>query len=321
MAKTLITGGGGFIGSHLAEAVLALGHEVIIYDSWSSGRKENIAHFRDDVEVVEADIRDLHTLKACAKGVTNFFHEAALVSVPWSIDDPVLNNDINVVGTLNALIASRDAGAERFVFASSAAVYGDTPELPKKEGMMLRPESPYALAKMVGEEHARLFYELYGLKTVALRYFNVFGPRQDPAGAYASVIPIFVTAMISGKPIKINGDGLQSRDFVYIKNVVQANLKCLTAPDSVLGRAFNVGTGKQVTLLDMVAELSRATGINAQVSFGPPRQGDIEHSYPSIEAAQTELGYKPTVGFAEGIDVTVKSFMSDMDLNQHLSLS
>jgi nucleoside-diphosphate-sugar epimerase len=253
-------------------------------------------------------MRDFDALKRAMTGLDHVFHEAALASVPRSINDPVPTHEVNCTGTLNALVAARDTGIKRFVFASSSSIYGDSPELPKRETMPFRPKSPYALSKVAAEEYVRIFHETYGLETVALRYFNVFGPGQSPEGAYAAVVPLFTESIILGRSPLINGDGLHSRDFTYIDNVVHANLLALDARGEALGKAYNVGTGVSYTLLDLVEEISTAAGKKANPEFGPARAGDVQHSNASIEAGQRFLGYSVLVPFAEGIKRTVEHF-------------
>jgi len=308
MPRTLVTGGAGFIGSHLVDALLARGDDVVVYDNFSNGRKENLVHVMNRIKLYEADIRDSQTLKTAMKGVDYVLHEAALGSVPRSIADPFTTNEVNITGTLNVLIAARDAGVKRLVNASSSSVYGDTPELPKHEQMPFRPKSPYALTKVAAEEYTRLFFEVYQLESISLRYFNVFGPRQDPRGPYAAVIPLFVEAILEGRSPKINGEGQHSRDFTYVDNVVKLNLLALQAPKEACGRAYNGGIDGQITLLELVDAINKATGKNVKPTFGPARAGDVEHSRASIKAAKEMLGYEPVVSFAEGIKKTVASF-------------
>lgn len=312
MPKTLVTGGAGFIGSHLVDALLAEGHEVAVLDNFATGSRENLRHLAGKVCIHETDIRDLDALHRAMEGAEFVLHQAALGSVPRSIADPRTSNDVNITGTLNVLIAARDAGVKRLTFASSSSVYGDTPELPKHEGMPFRPKSPYALTKVCAEEYCRVFYQVYGLETIALRYFNVFGPRQNPKGPYAAVIPLFCESIAAGKPPRINGDGKHSRDFTFIQNVVHANLLALKAPSSAVGRAYNCGAGGQFTLLELVDAICKATGKSVQPEFGEPRPGDVEHSCASIEDARKGFGYEPVVGFDEGIRRTVEYYTSSV---------
>ena len=306
MARVLITGGAGFIGSHLVDACLSRGDEVVVFDNFATGRPSNIAHVKDQICLVQADLRDFEAVRGAMKGVDYIFHEGALGSVPRSIADPITSNDVNIGGTLNVLVAARDAGVKRLVFAGSSSIYGDSPELPKRETMPFGAKSPYGLTKVAGEEYLRLFWETYQFETITLRYFNVFGPRQDPEGAYAAVIPIFVEAILDGRAPRINGTGSVSRDFTYIDNVVQANLKALEAPVSAVGRSYNAGAGGQYSLLQLVDAINRAAGKDIAPEFGPVRAGDIEHSHAAIDAARSALGYDPKVSFEEGIARTVE---------------
>jgi nucleoside-diphosphate-sugar epimerase len=307
VTRSLVTGGAGFIGSSLARTIVERGGEVRVLDSFLTGREENLADL-PDVEVVRGDIRDLDGLRIAMKGVERVLHQAAVPSVARSLADPVSSNEANVGGTLNVLIAARDAGVPRVVFASSSSVYGDTPTLPKVETMLPSPLSPYAVTKLTGEHYLKVFHRLYGLETVALRYFNVFGPRQDATSDYAAVIPLFVSLMTRGLPPKIFGDGSQSRDFTYIDNVVQANLRACEAP-GVGGEVFNVACGQRYTLLDLVAALNKILGTSLEPTFGPRRQGDVMHSLADIEKARRLLGYEPSTSFDEGLERTVPSFL------------
>lgn len=299
--KTLITGGCGFIGSHIAEALVNDGENVVIYDNLSSGYEHNIAEFRDKVEFIQGDVRDLDTLKKSMQGITNVFHEAALVSVFESVEKPYDNHDINLTGTLNVLTAAKDAGAKRLVVASSAAIYGNDPALPKKEDMLPQPESPYALAKITKEYYLSVFSKLYGLETVSLRYFNVFGPRQDPSSMYSGVISKFVDVITAGEDPTVFGDGKQTRDFVFVKDVVQANLLAMRAPSEISGSSFNVGTGKKTSLLQLLDALKEITGNDFTVHFKDVRSGDIKHSVSDISAAINNLGYQPKYDIISGL--------------------
>ena len=299
--KTLITGGCGFIGSHIAEALVNDGEEVVIYDNLSSGYEHNIAGFRDKVEFIQGDVRDPETLKKAMHGITNVFHEAALVSVFESVEKPYDNHDINLTGTLNVLTAAKKAGAKRLVVASSAAIYGNDPTLPKQEDMLPQPESPYALAKITKEYYLSVFSKLYGLETVSLRYFNVFGPRQDPSSMYSGVISKFVDVITAGEDPTVFGDGEQTRDFVFVKDIVQANLLAMRAPSEISGSSFNVGTGKKTSLLQLLDALKEITGNDFTVHFKDVRSGDIKHSVSDISAAVTELGYQPKYDITSGL--------------------
>jgi UDP-glucose 4-epimerase len=298
--KALVTGGAGFIGSHIAERLLRDGHQVVIYDNFSSGRRENLATLEDKVEVVEADVRDAPQLDYRMAGCDVVFHEAAVVSVPYSVEHPQETHDVNIQGTLNVLLAAKKNGVKRVVFACSAAVYGEDPELPKKESMRPLPISPYGVEKMTGEMYLQTWAKLYGVETVSLRYFNVFGPRQDPRSPYSGVISVFVARALEGQTPMVFGDGLQSRDFVYVGNVVDANLRAATVA-GVSGRAYNVGCGERTTLLELLAMLGRIVGRDLTPTHGPVRAGDIKDSLADISLARAELGYAPEVGVEEGL--------------------
>lgn len=306
MSKYLVTGGGGFIGSHLAETLSARGESVVILDDFSSGKKENIVHFSANVEVVEGSITDLEICRKAVSGADYVLHHAALASVPRSIEDPVASNDTNVNGTLNMLVASRDEHVKRFVFASSSAVYGDHPELPKRETSPCEPITPYAVQKFTGEHYARVFFELFGLETVMLRYFNVFGTRQDPNSAYAAVIPKFVTALLRGESPVIYGDGEQTRDFTHIDNVVSGNLLACGAPSRVAGQTYNCARGESATLNELAGILQELTGSSAEIVYEDARPGDIVHSLSDISRASQTFGYVPEVSLREGLSKVVE---------------
>jgi UDP-glucose 4-epimerase len=305
----LVTGGAGFIGSHIAERLLELGNEVRVLDNFSTGRRENLSSFADDVEVIEADIRDEPSVVRAVSGVDVVFHEAALASVPRSVADPASSNEVNVRGTLNLLMASRDAGVRRFVYASSSSVYGNTPELPKREDMAPSAESPYAVSKLAGENYCRVFSLLYGMDCISLRYFNVFGPRQDPGSEYAAVVPLFVTALLEGRAPTIYGDGEQSRDFTYVANVVDANMLALSA-DGVGGEVFNVACGSTGTVNELLAALQDIVGTSVPADYRDPRPGDVKHSFADVGKAVKLLGLDPRVGFEEGLRLTVDWYRS-----------
>jgi UDP-glucose 4-epimerase len=301
----LVTGGAGFIGSHIAERLARDGHEVRVLDNLSSGHESNLESFRGDVELINGDIRDARLVNQAAKGVEIVFHEAALGSVPRSVADPVTTHEVNITGTLNVFLAARDAGAKRVVYASSSSVYGETPVLPKREDMTPQPLSPYALSKLAGEHYARVFKHVYEFEVVSLRYFNIFGPRQDPESQYAAVIPRFITALLEGKAPTVYGDGLQSRDFTYVDNVVNANLLAAEA-EGVAGKAFNVACGGRYSLLDLLARLKAILGSDIQAIHEPARAGDVRDSQASVEAAEQNLGYRVSTGFDEGLRRTVE---------------
>ena len=298
--RILITGGAGFIGSHLAQRCVTDGHDVVVYDNFTSGKRENLAGFVEHLEVVDGDVRDAARLDGAAARCDLVFHEAAIVSVPYSIEHPQETHDINIQGTLNVLLAARNRDVRRLVFACSAAIYGDDPELPKRESMAASPISPYGVEKITGEQYLGVWSKLYGVETVSLRYFNVFGPRQDPLSAYSGVISIFVDRLLRDQTPTIFGDGRQCRDFVAVDNVVAANLLAATVP-AANGRCYNVGTGKRTTLNELLAILGRLTGREASAHYAPARPGDIRDSVADITRARTELGYEPRVDVETGL--------------------
>ncbi len=303
--RALITGGAGFIGSHIAERLLREGHEVKVLDNLSTGKRENLVPC-PGAELIVGDVRDASLVREVAKGCDVIFHEAAVVSVPFSVEHPQETHDVNIQGTLNVLHAARAEKTRRVVFACSAAVYGEDPELPKRETMAPLPVSPYGVEKITGEYYLHAWSQLYGVETVSLRYFNVFGPRQDPKSPYSGVISIFVDRALSGKPITVFGDGEQSRDFVFIANVVDANIRAATTP-GVSGRAFNVGCGARTTLNELLVALSRIVGRDLTPSYADGRVGDIRHSLADISRARTELGYEAKLGLEEGLRALVNS--------------
>lgn len=306
MAKYLVTGIAGFIGSALARALLLRGDEVRGIDNFSTGRRENIAEILGQIDFLEADIVDPHAIANACAGVDYVFHEAAIPSVPKSIADPWGSNSANVDGTLNVLIAARDANVKRVVYAASSSAYGDQPTLPKHEGMSPDPISPYAVSKLAGEMYMQSFYRCYGLETVCLRYFNVFGPRQDPTSPYSAVLAKFITMMLKREQPTIFGDGEQSRDFTYIDNCVQANLRACEAPaEKCAGRVFNAACGKRVTLNETYAILQSLIGFDRPPLHAAERSGDIKHSLADISAAKAALGYEPVVEFEEGLRRTI----------------
>jgi len=301
----LVTGGAGFIGSHLTERLVEQGHRVTVLDDLSTGREENIAHLRGQVRFVKGSITDRALLQEVLQGVEVVFHEAALGSVPRSVEDPLTTHEVNVTGTFNVLLAARDAGVRRVVYAASSSAYGDTPTLPKGESMLPNPLSPYAVSKLVGEYYCQVFTRVYGLETVSLRYFNVFGPRQNPDSQYAAVIPKFITSALRGEPLTVFGDGEQSRDFTYIENVVQANLLAMESSQAV-GKVYNVACGGRYTLNALIGQLERILGRRLEVRYLPPRAGDVKHSEASIESARSDLGYTVQVPFEDGLKKTVE---------------
>lgn len=307
MALYLVTGGAGFIGSNIAEQLVKKGEKVRILDDFSTGKRENIDGVKDSIELIEGDLRDWEIVKRAMKGVNFVLHQGALPSVQRSIEDPLTTTKVNILGTLNVLLAAREVKVKRVVYASSSSVYGDTPTLPKKEGMKNNPQSPYAVTKLIGEEYCRIYYSIYGLETVCLRYFNVFGPRQDPGSQYAAVIPKFITLMLKGKSPPIYGDGEQSRDFTFIDNVVEANLQACTAKGA-LGEVFNIAYGKRVTINELVERLNKILQTRIEPAYQSPRKGDVRHSLADISQAGKTLHYSPEIGFDEGLEKTVQGF-------------
>ncbi len=307
----LVTGGAGFIGSHIAEALVKRGDRVRVLDNFMTGKRENLTHLTGKIEFIEADIRDYTAIRQATEGVQVVYHEAAIPSVPRSVADPQLSHDVNVNGTFNVLMAARDAGVKRLVFAASSSAYGDTEVLPKTETMMPNPLSPYAAAKLVGELYCQTFTRVYGLETVALRYFNVFGPRQDPTSPYSGVISKFVTALLANQIPTIFGDGEQSRDFTYIANVVDANLRAAEAPEAN-GQVMNMGIGERITLNQLLDELQKIIGTNLKPEYKETRAGDVRHSLADITRAENLLGYRPLVGLAEGLKYTVDWYRENL---------
>jgi len=314
----LVTGGAGFIGSNLIEVLLAQGNKIICLDNFSTGKRENIIPFQgnNNFTLIEGDIRNVDTCKKAVEGSEIVLHQAALGSVPRSINDPITTNQVNIDGFLNMLVASKEANIKRFVYAASSSTYGDHPGLPKVEDNIGRPLSPYAVTKYVNELYAHVFYQTYGLETIGLRYFNVFGKRQDPEGAYAAVIPKFIKQLRDGESPTINGDGLTSRDFTYIDNVVQINqLAALTNNPEAINQVYNVAYGENTTLNGMVELLKSLLGkkkasiANIEVKYGPERAGDVKHSLADISKARALLGYNPPIDFKTGIEKTVNWYI------------
>ena len=304
--KYLVTGGAGFIGSNIVEKLVQMGHEVRVLDNFSSGRKENLASFVKDIDLIEGDIRDFDTACRAVKTVDFVLHQAALPSVPRSVADPITSNAVNITGTLNMLEASRRAGVRRFVMASSSSVYGESEELPKHEGMIPSPLSPYAVNKLTDEHYCRIYWQLYQLPTVCLRYFNVFGPRQDPKSEYAAVVPRFITSLQNGKQPTVYGDGGQSRDFTFVENAVNANILA-TETDKMSGGVFNCACGAQYTLNQLLDKLRQIIGSDLQAIYDKPRAGDIRHSFAAVDKLKAH-GFKVTVDFDEGLKRTVAFF-------------
>jgi UDP-glucose 4-epimerase len=309
MSKVLVTGGAGFIGSNLTEALLKQGHRVRVLDDFSTGKRENLLYDETypSLEMVEGDIRDLTVCQKAIKDIEYVFHQAALPSVQRSVEDPLGSNAVNAGGTLNILFAAREETVKRVIYASSSSIYGDTPTLPKHEEMLSNPLSPYALQKYIGEQYCRLFYQLYGLETVSLRYFNIFGPKQDPASVYSAVIPRFIDALLKGHPPLIFGDGEQSRDFTYIDNVVRANLLAMSA-EHLQGEAINIACGKRVSLNQLLNILKEIVGSKVSPVHEEPRKGDVKHSLADINKGKRLLNYDPQVGIEMGLKKTVEFF-------------
>ena len=309
MTSILVTGGAGFIGSHLVKKFVELGHRVRVLDNFSTGRRENLAAILDRIELVEADMRDPEVcLQACA-GVHFVFHEAAIPSVPKSVEDPQPSHDANVTGTFNLLRAAVQHRVRRFIYAASSSAYGDTEESPKHEKMTPRPLSPYAVQKLAGEHYARAFHECYGLETISLRYFNVFGPGQDPNSQYAAAIPAFVTTMLRGEPPVVYGDGSQTRDFTYIDNVVHGNILAMET-DKTHGESVNVACGNAITVNQVIREIGRRLGIGFQPEYTERRPGDVMHSCADIRLAGALLDFEPTVTFEEGLHRAIDYYRS-----------
>ena len=314
--KVLVTGGAGFIGSHLTARLLEAGYDVRVLDNFSTGRRENLLEVADDIEIVEGDIQSYERAHTAVRGCDTVVHQAALPSVPRSVQDPLTSNASNVIGTLNVLLAARDSGVTRVIYASSSSVYGKNETLPKSEHLRTMPISPYAVAKLAGEGYCRSFWEVYGLEAVALRYFNVFGPRQDPLSQYAAVIPSFIRAFLADLEPVVYGDGNQTRDFTYVGNVVDGTLLALEAPD-VAGKVFNIACGDQVSINRLIDELRKITGKDIEPRYEPARPGEVVHSHADVSRAMSELGYRPSVGLEEGLRMTAEFFESQRDSVLH----
>jgi nucleoside-diphosphate-sugar epimerase len=304
MSTYLVTGGAGFIGSHLSEELVRRGHTVRVADSLITGKRSNLDHI-PNVEFVQGDLADLEFAKSVVQGCDYVLHQAAIPSVPRSVKDPITSNRANVDGTLNLLVAARDAGVRRLVFAGSSSAYGDTATLPKDEDMPTNPLSPYALQKVVGEQYLQMFTKLYGLETVSIRYFNVFGPRQDPSSPYSGVISVFATALLENRSPKIYGDGEQTRDFTYVANVVDGVLRACEATGAS-GQVINVATGGRISLNELFKEMKKIIGASVDPEYVDPRAGDVRDSQADIRKAKDILGYKPTVSFEDGLKRTIE---------------
>ncbi len=307
-AKYLVTGGAGFIGSNLVETLLDAGAGVRVLDDFSTGRRENLDGFLEQIEIVEGSITEPATCAAACEGIDFVLHQAALASVPRSVANPAATHDACATGTLNMLVAARDADVSRFVYAASSSAYGDTPTLPKVESMPSLPRSPYAVAKLAGEQYCQAFSLVYGFETVALRYFNIFGPRQDPSSQYSAVIPLFITKALAEEAPTIDGDGEQTRDFTYVENAVQANLMACTADaEAVSGEVFNVGCGERISVNQLWEAIREATGAEVESVMGPARGGDVRDSLASLDKIRDRMGYLVTVSLADGLRRTVES--------------
>lgn len=305
--RFLVTGGAGFIGSNIVKGLVEKGYQVKVLDNFATGQRSNIEPYTKDIELIEGDIRDFWTVVRATKGIDYILHQAALPSVPRSIDNPLTTTEVNINGTLNILEAARFNEVRRIVYASSSSVYGDSPEMPKNEDMKPMPKSPYAITKLAGEEYCISFYSLYGLETVALRYFNVFGPRQNPFSQYSAVIPKFINMLKSGQNPTIWGDGNTSRDFTYIDNVVHANILACEKKGAA-GQVLNIACNKAFTLNELVEKLNSIMGINIKPTYGSVKIGDVKHSLADIKKANAILGYTPGIDFGEGLKKTVEWF-------------
>jgi nucleoside-diphosphate-sugar epimerase len=321
MALHLVTGGAGFIGSNIVEELLRQGEKVRILDNFSTGKRENIAQIKrilhqenksktfEKLETVEGDVRSYHIVREAVAGVDFILHQAALPSVPRSVKDPITTNEVNVVGTLNILNAANESKVKRIIYASSSSVYGDLETLPKTEDMLPKPLSPYAVSKLAGEKYCQVFARLYGLETVVLRYFNVFGPRQDPSSQYSAVIPKFITLMKEGQSPTIYGDGQQSRDFTYVTNIVEANLlACKQGLEELSGEVFNIAYGKRISINELVASIQKLVKIKIEALYAEPRPGDVKHSLANIGKARQYLGYEPKIDFYQGLSKIISDF-------------
>ncbi|OGS11592.1 MAG: hypothetical protein A2234_02665 [Elusimicrobia bacterium RIFOXYA2_FULL_58_8] len=300
----LVTGGAGFIGSNIVEELLRRKCRVRVFDNFSTGKKENLAPFKGKFELVKGDLRRPRDLAKAMKGVAYVLHQAAFRSVPKSVDNPRAANDSNATGTLNALMAAKAAGVKRFVYAATSSAYGECNIFPQTEDLPTAPVSPYAVSKLAGEHYCRVFARTYGLETVALRYFNVFGPRQNPESVYSAVIPRFMELVMRGRPLEMHWDGRQSRDFTYVSNIVDGNIRAALAGGEISGRTINVATGTNISLLDIAGQLEKIVGRKIPMTFSPRRQGDIRKTYSDISLARRVLKYKPLVGFPEGLRLT-----------------
>lgn len=308
MAKYLVTGGAGFIGSNIVKKLVELGEDVRVLDDLSTGKSGNLEPFLKQIEFIHGNFTDLDTARKAVDGVDFVLHQGAIPSVPRSIDDPVKTNNANVLGTLNMLLASKDLGVKKFVYAASSSAYGDSPTMPKVETMPVSPKSPYAIQKLTGEQYCQVFYKIYGLETICLRYFNVFGPNQDPESPYSAVIPLFIKNILKGNSPMIYGDGKTSRDFTYVDNNVDANLKACKAPKEASGEVINIATGTEISLNELVEKINKILGTNIKPEYREERAGDVKHSLGDISKAEKLLGWKPLVNFDQGLEKTVEFY-------------
>ena len=306
--SVLVTGGAGFIGSHLTRALVEIGANVLVLDNFSHGAMENLKGLEQKIGIMTGDIRNAEDCARAVKDRMAVFHLAALGSVPKSVEQPLLYNEVNITGTLTLLEAARKAGVRRVVYSASSAAYGDTPVLPKVETMVPSPKSPYAVTKLVGEYYCRVSAAVYGMSTVSLRYFNVFGPRQNPNSQYAAVIPAFVSALLKGQAPKIYGDGEQTRDFCFVNNVVKANMLAATAERELTGEVVNIACGQRTSLNQMLAQMQKTLGTNVKPEYLPERAGDVRDSLADVQAAKELIGYTPEIFFEKGLEITVKAY-------------
>lgn len=308
MSKYLVTGGAGFIGSNIVKKLVERGEQVRVLDNYSTGKQENITPFLDKIEFLEGDFTDIGIAKKAVSGVDYVLHQGAIPSVPRSVDDPIKTNNANILGTLTMLIVSRDAGVKRFVYAASSSAYGDSPVMPKVETMPVAPKSPYAIQKLTGEQYCQNFYTLYGLETVCLRYFNVFGPNQDPTSVYSAVIPLFIKKMLAGESPIIYGDGETSRDFTYVDNNVDAVLRACVASKECAGEVINIACGYEISLNQLIEKINTELGMSITPVYNDERKGDVKHSLGDISKAERLLGYTPSVSFEEGLKKTIEFY-------------